>query len=270
MPRDRRVSLHYYEWDVARWSTSQTRDVLDATGRGIYRELLDRCYIQGSIPADPVLQSGIAACTVEQMERYWPLMKHHFRTRKNAPGKLENPFANVFRKQFYAYTKQQAKNRSNRRTHKSNADSDIRNDGCTDVQRSSNLYYKEKNIDIDTKEQWKGENHNGNPPPLPSAVEPFDHFREVFVGAIPDTTWRVFGAVVQSVADLHAVIHNTRLWMRTKRYADGFHDAEKFLRSGVWRRPPPAKLLQGNMSKAERAMADYREEVEREEQQARS
>jgi len=50
--RTRVSEIHFYEWSISRWVTSTAHDELDALGRGVYREMIDACYAQGSVTAD--------------------------------------------------------------------------------------------------------------------------------------------------------------------------------------------------------------------------
>ena len=78
--RHRDPVLRHYEWDLTLWSTSQTRAALDATGRGIYRELIDLCYAQGGFsvkPLEPLCHT--LACTQEQFKAIWGMVRGHFR-----------------------------------------------------------------------------------------------------------------------------------------------------------------------------------------------
>ncbi len=105
--KDRVPDLAFYEWSLLRWTTSDTRNDLDCTGIGIYRELLDRCYAQGSIPKDPDKQATIAKCTVDQLTAAWPLIKANFRALKARPDRLENATATVYRTNYFQYLKRQ-------------------------------------------------------------------------------------------------------------------------------------------------------------------
>ena len=108
--KDRIPDLTFYEWSILRWTTSDTRNELDALGIGIYRELLDRCYAQGSIPKDHSKLATIAKCTEADIEHYWPTLGANFRGMKKRPDRLENPTASVFRSNYFKYCKQQKVN----------------------------------------------------------------------------------------------------------------------------------------------------------------
>jgi len=46
--------------------------------RGLFRDLLDYCYANGSIPADEVILSRIAACSNDEFSQAWPRVKTFF------------------------------------------------------------------------------------------------------------------------------------------------------------------------------------------------
>lgn len=110
MKRERKAEIHYYEWSVARWLGSSTRDRLDAAGRAIYREMLDRCYVQGSVPYDFELLAKITAATPEEIERNWATIRSHFQQHPRDKSLLVNKHANVYRKQFFRALKQSRTN----------------------------------------------------------------------------------------------------------------------------------------------------------------
>ena len=54
-----------YPWYIADWRASETRLSLTLAQRGLYRELLDYCYMEGSLPEDRKMLLKIAGCSVE-------------------------------------------------------------------------------------------------------------------------------------------------------------------------------------------------------------
>ncbi len=132
MRRDRQAELHFYEWRMAAWSMSETRDRLDATGRGIYRELLDCCYAQGVIPDDPKWICRRCACTPEQLAEVWPIIECKFP--RCSESHRHNVHADIVRKEYTAYVDKQRANRKG----KSNAESNLHNGGTTTDERSFN------------------------------------------------------------------------------------------------------------------------------------
>ena len=94
--RARAVEIHFYEWRATTWATSETRDRLDAAGRGIYRELLDQCYLQGKFPDDVEWICRKCACSQQEYEKAWPKIERHFPI--STPGYRNNMPANIVRR----------------------------------------------------------------------------------------------------------------------------------------------------------------------------
>lgn len=80
--------------------------------------------------------------------------------------------------------------------------------------------------------------------PPKSLADPLEEFQRVFIGEMPDDAWREFMASVNTPELLTSLQANTPLWMKTKKYRDGYgKDAKQFLRSGVWKLPPKKELF---------------------------
>ena len=107
--QDRTPEVYFYEWSVSSWHNSDTRHQLDSAGRGIFREILDLCYTQGSITKDRKLLASQCGCTEAEMEAVWPIISRHFFTKKNDSFRMENSRSNAVRKHFFAYVSSQRK-----------------------------------------------------------------------------------------------------------------------------------------------------------------
>lgn len=92
----------FYEWRLTAWMMSETRGRLKALGRGVYRELLDHCYGQGNFPDDKAWMSDRCACTLEELETVWPIIKKHFPISKKN-GYRHNKIADVARRRYFLY-----------------------------------------------------------------------------------------------------------------------------------------------------------------------
>lgn len=101
--RDRFAEVYFYEWSINRWRTSETRTQLSMAGRGIYRELLDLCYAQGSISKDFRVLAAQVGCDPVELEQIWPLIRRHFYTDKHDPERLKNHASDQYRKHFFGY-----------------------------------------------------------------------------------------------------------------------------------------------------------------------
>ena len=78
----------WYPWYVSDYRGSRRVQGLSIEQRGIYRELLDECWIKGFIPDDVVKLAGICAIRVKLMQRHWPTVKNMFDTLPGSDGKF--------------------------------------------------------------------------------------------------------------------------------------------------------------------------------------
>jgi uncharacterized protein YdaU (DUF1376 family) len=76
---ERRKPLPYLRWYVTDYRASRRVQRLTWQERGIYRELLDECWVEGCIPDDPEKLAEIADCPVGVMAEAWPKIKALFR-----------------------------------------------------------------------------------------------------------------------------------------------------------------------------------------------
>ncbi len=62
--------IQSYPWYIADWRESETRIRLSLAERALYREMLDYCYLEGSLPADHTQLSRITGCSVAEVKRH--------------------------------------------------------------------------------------------------------------------------------------------------------------------------------------------------------
>lgn len=89
----RRPALPWYRWFASDWRSSETRCSMDAAERGVYREALDLCYLEGSIPADEATLMRLLAVTPEEFARTWPKVSAKFAPHPDLLDRLVNPRA---------------------------------------------------------------------------------------------------------------------------------------------------------------------------------
>lgn len=70
--------IHSYPWYVADWRQSETRIRLALPERAIYRELLDYCWAEGSLPTDEKTLAVICACDIREFRKSWKAVKQLF------------------------------------------------------------------------------------------------------------------------------------------------------------------------------------------------
>lgn len=83
---------HSYPWYVHDWRQSMMRLRLTPIGRYVYRELLDQCYIDGSIPNETDLLAKIVDLPLKDFEKVWPSVSRAFKP--NGDGSFYHPRVN--------------------------------------------------------------------------------------------------------------------------------------------------------------------------------
>jgi uncharacterized protein YdaU (DUF1376 family) len=80
--------LKSYPWYIGDWKQSETRITLTLEQRGLYRELIDHCYAEGSIPSDRDMLLKLTASSSREFDRAWPAVRKLFQDIGN--GRLCN------------------------------------------------------------------------------------------------------------------------------------------------------------------------------------
>jgi uncharacterized protein YdaU (DUF1376 family) len=63
---------------VSDWVRSETRIKLSSAGRGMFRELLDYCWIEGTLPNEPRALRSISGGTEKEFAAEWPIIEKCF------------------------------------------------------------------------------------------------------------------------------------------------------------------------------------------------
>lgn len=79
--------LDYYKWYWRDWRANRKVQRMSYVERGIYRELLDECWAEGSIPASIEELAEICGCSKEVMAEAWQVLSNCFTP-------IENRFIN--------------------------------------------------------------------------------------------------------------------------------------------------------------------------------
>lgn len=70
--------LPYYKWLWQDWRSNRTVQRMGYVERGLYRELLDECWVEGSIPSDVAAMADICDCPVDVMATAWQVLAKCF------------------------------------------------------------------------------------------------------------------------------------------------------------------------------------------------
>lgn len=77
----RNEQFTWYPWHPQDWRANRKVARMTPAERGIYRELLDECWLEGSIPGDMDDLAEIARCTPAEMAAAWPALRSSFSER---------------------------------------------------------------------------------------------------------------------------------------------------------------------------------------------
>lgn len=97
--------IQSYPWYIADWRESETRIRLSLAERGLYREMLDYCYLEGSVPTDPMQLSRITCCSVVDIKRHLPVVASLFTLESD---RFVHAKVNEVRAKLDSYHKQRA------------------------------------------------------------------------------------------------------------------------------------------------------------------
>jgi hypothetical protein len=79
-----------YQWYPRQYFTDEKVLFMSLEERGAYRELLDRCHIEGSIPDDPAKLAVMLRIDAEHAARIWEHVRQCFEPVPGAPGRMQN------------------------------------------------------------------------------------------------------------------------------------------------------------------------------------
>lgn len=100
-----------YMWSVPDWRTDEMYVELDNREQGIYRNLLDECFLAGSITADPIILARFVREPLDYFNLVWAKIRHKFRSIHNGE-RLTNPRMNVDRRRLQTIREKRKKSAS--------------------------------------------------------------------------------------------------------------------------------------------------------------
>ncbi|OFX00117.1 MAG: hypothetical protein A3E78_04040 [Alphaproteobacteria bacterium RIFCSPHIGHO2_12_FULL_63_12] len=81
--------LPWLPWYWRDWRANRKVQRMTPAERGIYRELLDECWVEGSLPPDLPGLAEVARCSLDDITAAWPALEHCFAPRPG-DGRLVN------------------------------------------------------------------------------------------------------------------------------------------------------------------------------------
>jgi hypothetical protein len=102
--------LSYYQWHVARWINSRTRAKLDWSGRGLFREILDRLHAKGKLPFAPQELASMIGATAQEIEAIWPIICVHFSRDPHDAESFRFAVSDMVRAEYERFLKKRREN----------------------------------------------------------------------------------------------------------------------------------------------------------------
>lgn len=103
--------LPCYFWDPLRWQASRRVQRMDWAARGLYRELMDECYLKGCIPASLEGIADLLDCDVEEIANLWSQVARCFDPHPLDETKVISPFIETIRAEQLEARIRQSNNR---------------------------------------------------------------------------------------------------------------------------------------------------------------
>lgn len=233
-------TIHSYPWYPADWRGSEVVATMTIEERGLYRELLDFCWEIGDLPESQDSLRKLARAEKSEWKRCWPKIEQLFPI--GPDGRRHNPKVDERRGELTRWhegRREAGKRGAAKRWHGSA-------NGCAIAEPLAELW-------LSNSHPHPHPSKNNPPTPLLAKPEPepqlppdcsdaYEYFKLEYIGEVPHDLWQRFPQYVNGAVDL--LVANLSAWMRTRKYSDGFGgNADRFLRSGVWRAPPKPELM---------------------------
>jgi hypothetical protein len=89
--------MEWYPWNPLTWQASRRVQRMGWAERGFYRELMDECYLKGSIPASLEGLAELLDCDPEEISDLWGKVSRCFGPHPEVTHKLVSPFIESIR-----------------------------------------------------------------------------------------------------------------------------------------------------------------------------
>lgn len=108
MVDERRTKRPAYQWHVLDARGDEIFMLMSYEQRGVYRELLDQQWLEGSLPANPEHLAAMLHISPARFAKVWPLISTKFRARDD--GRLVNDRMEKYRRELSDFVDTQAIN----------------------------------------------------------------------------------------------------------------------------------------------------------------
>ena len=89
--------MQEFLWNPRQWQASRKVQRMSWSERGLYRELMDECYLHGAIPRDVGALANMLGESIEVISEMWPKVSRCFEPDPEDPSLLVSPFIEAVR-----------------------------------------------------------------------------------------------------------------------------------------------------------------------------
>lgn len=227
--------LPYFKIYPAEIETDEWHKSLPDSVYGYYMRLLNHCWINGSVPADPKTRCR--------------LMKIHPKTDhaafKELSSKLQADPIDSSRLVSTELQEQAKEALEKSRSAMESVKHRYERSSSSSVERSPSVPL------LASSASSSASSSDSSSEEIKDVGEPWDWFCSEFKGEVEADAWKEFMGQVTSPELLATMQQNLPLWMKTSKYESGHgKGARWFIRDGLWRNPPNSALM-GKKSKRE-------------------
>lgn len=242
--------MMWHKWYPSRWLSSETRLRMTPTERAIYRDLLDVCYQEGSIPSDERTLAGLAAVSITELRRAWPEVSKKFIPTDD--GRLTNPVC--VEEMRHREESMERRTKAGRIAGISSAA--VRRQSSTNRQRivDESLTNRVPEINDSSTEEEVDIEEEKSPPTPPLQTNAWKPDWERCVREYPETglinpmsDLRLFLSIVETTEEEVRFFEGLARWKLCQRWQEGYVvDLEKFLSKRMYLSKPPAAAKRSN------------------------
>lgn len=190
-----------YQWHVPDARSDEVYMLMTYEQRGVYRELLDQQWVEGSLPANPQHLAGLLRMPVARFEKLWPLISGKFRARDD--GRLINDRLESYRCELDEFVKIRAKNGSK------GAEARWRRHRRSHGKANATAMANDSSVSVSVSVPSVKEQHSGASAKPPSPAREFlswfqDEYRSRRDGAAYFVAWGRHMPIVTRLLNLHS------------------------------------------------------------------
>ena len=238
------MSLPWYRWYAGDWLGSPTRLDMSAAERGVYRDLLDWHYIEGSIPADETKLRRRLAVTDQEFAATWPAVSRKFEPDPDNPDRLINRRAVNVMAETAKFSRKQTENGKKGGRPKANGSPKLKPSGHAEPEPKTNPSLSLSEPDTETHKQQTCPPDGGRACASPNGcalgfADWYGSYPRKVARRKAEKAYRQLTATRREV-----LAANTPAWLEefASRPTDKIPYPASFINSEAWEERPPQRI----------------------------